>query len=399
MKHKHPIIIAKQLDGVVSKYLRLFLYVDEKGLEDIFEKQRIKISCPMRTNDATEAVAQNEFSQGEDVRDYGYICLSSVHDSPAMWGYYANRSRGACVVLDFPIYEHNDHQYRILKNGIDRLEPWVTWIEKIQYKPNRAKAKIKYFGTDEPNFELLTTKSKDWEHEQEYRIFYYLRNIAPCNIEISENKEGKSVVYYDTSILENITGVILGVNYAGSISDFLAKIKHARHEHELKGGYPQFYPIKDIPVIRASFDNIKFRYKIPIDEKRMPLIDDAFINQEFNKLLSVTWHTFRTHSGEAIWIAKKPLNVDGYHATIKVLNTEHEFVIFDSFEEAGTDCTLFVRKTFDNTERFFKVHTISQDNLNNLFKKAKASESAYQAYLLTNKGPIDRPILPRDFVL
>ena len=399
MKHKQPIVIAKQLDGVVSKYLRLFLYVDEKGLEDIFERQRIKISCPMRTNDATEAVAQNEFSQGEDVRECGYICMSSVHDSPAMWGYYANRSRGACVVFDFPIYEHNDHQYRILKNGIDRLEPWVTWIEKIQYKSNRAKSKIKYFETDKPNFELLTTKSKDWEHEQEYRLFYYLRHISPYNIEISENMEGRSVIYYDTSILENITGVILGVNYAGSISDFLAKIKHARHEHESKGGYPQFYPIKDIPVIRASFDNIKFRYKIPIDEKRMPLIDDAFINQEFDKLLSVTWHSFRTHSGEAICIANKPINVDGYCANAQVLNTEHEFVIFDSFTKPLTDCALFIRKTFDNTERFFQVHTISQDKLNELFIQAKASERAYKSSLFAQPRSTGRVNIPPGYDL
>lgn len=394
MKHKQPIIIAKQLDGVVSKYLRLFLYVDEKGLEDIFERQRIKISCPMRTNDATEAVGQNESAQSEEVRDYGYICLSSVHDSPAMWGYYANRSRGACVVFDFPIYEHNNHQYRILKNGIDRLEPWVTWIEKIQYKLERANAKIEYLGKDEPNFELLTTKSKDWEHEQEYRIFYYLRNIAPSNIEISEGKDGKSVVYYDSSILENITGVVLGVNYAGSITDFHSKIKHARHEQELKGGYPQFYPVKDIPVIKASFDNKKFSYKIPIDEKRIPLIEEAFINQEFDKLLSVTWHSFRTHSGEAICIAKKPINVDGYCANAQVLNTEHEFVIFDSFTKPLTDCTLFVRKNFENGERFFQVRSISQEKLNELFLQAKASERAYQLSLFSKRPSTRRVIMP-----
>ena len=119
----NPLIAYQSEDGNISgSCLRLFMYVDEVALENIIRQERLRVSCPWRTNDVTEGVYAGEYSQNEDTKKYGYLCFSAVCNSPAMWGYYANRGRGACLVFDFDVRPLKNGEYEVLKHGLSCVE-------------------------------------------------------------------------------------------------------------------------------------------------------------------------------------------------------------------------------------------------------------------------------------
>ena len=77
--------------------LTLYLYASLDSLLKILETGKLKVSLPWGTNDITEGVPRNEQVRNHQTEAYGYICLSDNCTSPAMWGYYADRGRGACL--------------------------------------------------------------------------------------------------------------------------------------------------------------------------------------------------------------------------------------------------------------------------------------------------------------
>ena len=278
-----------------GEYMRLFLYVDETGLEDIIANQRIKLSCAWRTNDATEAVAQNETQRSDKVNEVGYICLSAICDSPAMWGYYADRARGACLVFDFHVRQRNcGHQYQILKNGVTRCSP-PYWIQRIKYTDKRRKrfvsTKDSFSSGKEDNFDLLTTKSKDWKHEHEYRIFYNLQQLDVNDVEIIKDTGKIGAVYYVREILENLSGIILGVNASMTPQEVLTKIKRVPIEHEkIPDHTPKAYMhTNEIQVVRAKLHPTNFAYDIDSGYKQISIRHEDFINSYFPRLLKARW--------------------------------------------------------------------------------------------------------------
>lgn len=369
---KGTTLFYKELDGTRTLYIRLFLYVKEDGLEDIIKNQRIRISCPARTNDITEGVAQSEFIQREDIRQYGYICLSAAHNSPCMWGYYADRSRGACIVFDFPIHKHNDYQFRILKNGIDKPGLGATWLERIKYCRYRAKGDALIFGFKEQNFELLTRKSIDWKHEKEYRVFYNLNKIDADNIDIINENNMNHVIYYDNNIVENISGIILGVNYPGAVSDVESKIKVAKTHYVSNKADNNAYHLNNIKIIKALFSKKEFNFNIPVDHHNIPLIEDQFINQEWQKLFEVDWYAYNTNLIDPTAIAKHHLNQDGYACVIDIIGKRRNLAIFDSYGNDEKYYALFEYAS-EASPLFYEVHTIRQDKLKELYEHAKAS--------------------------
>jgi hypothetical protein len=81
---------------------------------------------------------------------YGVVCYSTNEHNILMWSHYADNHKGMCLVFDVP-------------NPIDKYLFKVNYLEDL---PN-----IKY---DMKEFlpeirKIITTKSKDWEYEQEYR--------------------------------------------------------------------------------------------------------------------------------------------------------------------------------------------------------------------------------------
>ena len=198
------------------RYKTLYLYTSLEGLLKIIETGKLKVSLPWGTNDITEGIPKNEQQRHYQTESYGYICMSDICSSPAMWGYYAERGRGACLVMDIFWIEHQS-----------QADTWVTqnpekWTEQL---PGKI-VKVKYEAT-RPDFktpeDILRYKSPDWKHESEYR---YIIKLADCEFsKIIDTNHGKQGQYYVRDLTQYMKGIILGPNCELQPSDISQLVK------------------------------------------------------------------------------------------------------------------------------------------------------------------------------
>ena len=244
-----------------AETLKLCLYVGEQALMQIVDKQRLRLSCPWRTNDITECVAQAETYQTNIIKNFGYICLSSVWDSPKMWGLYAERSRGACLIFEFEVIKLDEETYEILENGKSALNNRLL-IRKVRYSDIRAK------GGD---IDILFRKSTTWSDEHEYRILFNLASVFSGEIETTQTSDGMRIDYYHSELLRNLRVIALGpkcrYNEVEIRSLLDSKLKDSR-KISCKSKYLgnincELWPvISRCEVNRAEFDGEMFNYKV-----------------------------------------------------------------------------------------------------------------------------------------
>ena len=120
-----------------------------------------------------DLVMKAESNRYEHYRDGAWVCsLSKVNNSLLMWSYYSNH-RGICIGLDM------ERTRKCLSNILCSI--YIGALEfDVQYKEiiNRPD----YFNKYEDYFRYqLSTKAKEWEHEQEVRLV--LINPTPVIIQ------------------------------------------------------------------------------------------------------------------------------------------------------------------------------------------------------------------------
>lgn len=323
-------------DYVQETYLRLYLYVTEKGLRNIIKEQKIRLSCPWRTNDITEGVAQGEQAQNEWIKSYGYVCFSAVCDSPSMWGYYADKGRGACLVFDFPVCQRNEEDnsgkehFLILRHGL--LSPNAKGLHKIKYQQDRL-PQMKNSG----DVAVLLTKSLDWQHENEYRILYRLSDVMDT-MSYNDSETGRTE-YYDATLLEYLSGIVLGPRCILNIAEVETEIVHSgkliTSEEQIKyfpsqseqiwRKYLSNLGLSKAKIIRAELDLITFAYNVPVTEikaKKDGLVSNVIIN-----LLNIEqWYKPAIDGEQEYSLHHTWLMTDEFHA--------HEWHAYGPYQQA-----------------------------------------------------------------
>ena len=111
-----------------------------------------------------DLIMKAEANRYENYRNDTWLCsLSKVNDSLLMWSYYSNH-QGVCIGLDME--KTRKRLSNILcSNFIGALEFDVQYKQIIE-KPDYFKYKN---GFDLLKYQL-STKAKEWEHEQEVRL-------------------------------------------------------------------------------------------------------------------------------------------------------------------------------------------------------------------------------------
>lgn len=215
--------------------LTLYLYASLDGLLKILEKGKLKVSLPWGTNDITEGVPRNEQMRNYQTEAYGYICLSDNCTSPAMWGYYADRGRGACLVFRLPWINHygGTGKWKIA-NPVVRGKFLPGLLAKVIYGKNRCD-----FTSAE---KLLCCKSEDWKHESEYRYIIKLTDTELGGI--IDTMYGKQGQYFISDFVRYLTGIILGPHCQ------LQPIDICKHLTKYAG---QTYISPDTEVVKAKF--------------------------------------------------------------------------------------------------------------------------------------------------
>lgn len=170
--------------------MKVYHFINEKfGLQAI-EKQRLKASTLDDLNDPFELFSIDmssslEFREALRVYRSGLayktyiICTSKSWKSPLLWSHYADRHKGMALEFEVP----------------------NEMLHHIKYQKSRIKideARIKNGVTTQ--IRLLTTKYKEWEYEDEARMFVHSEEIK---------FEGNLPFYYFNQNLK-LTSVILG---------------------------------------------------------------------------------------------------------------------------------------------------------------------------------------------
>ncbi len=131
------------------------------GLEGI-EKRRIKISRLTELNDPFEFLgadlSDREFrrvltkTKKRMSESKGLLCFSATWKNPVLWGHYADKHQGLCLGFEIP-------------NHV---------VGKVNYVD--ARLPVPKSIDDEFMHQLLFTKFRHWEYEDEYRIYSQLND-------------------------------------------------------------------------------------------------------------------------------------------------------------------------------------------------------------------------------
>ena len=144
----------------------------------------------------------------ENHRNNTWICcFSKVYDSLLMWAYY-NAHKGICIGLN------QDAVLESCNKGY--FGTFFPFFEEVQYKDILDKSD--FFKDNMAWFNILATKAKDWEHEQEVRIIAegpaWVNAVRDVPQEFREEEiiDGKEVRYYPKLSADCFESIYLGLN-------------------------------------------------------------------------------------------------------------------------------------------------------------------------------------------
>lgn len=155
----------------------------------------------------------------ENLRNSTWICcMSKVYDSLLMWAYY-NNHKGICIGLD---------KEALLKScNYKYFGLMFPFAEEVKYKDMLPKPD--YFKDHPSWIDLLTTKAKAWEHEQEVRLitkdpaWVHAGQDIPKELYDDEVIDGKEIRHYPLLAADCFESVYLGVNIMPRNKDAIIK--------------------------------------------------------------------------------------------------------------------------------------------------------------------------------
>lgn len=102
-------------------------------------------------------------------------------DIPAMWGHYADKGKGVCLVIDKEKFINSlEDNKNIIKHK--KISYTNSFSPEIFYKSTK---KDEFYFTDRCIKDIFFKKTTDWAYEQEYRVIAYApeqKNRLSCNL-------------------------------------------------------------------------------------------------------------------------------------------------------------------------------------------------------------------------
>lgn len=143
------------------------------------------------------------------------FCLTERNDNHLMWSHYAANHQG------FVIGFNSEHPCFNERRGPHDEFRHLKKVEYRNIRPNQAK--------DYSVVDVLLTKSKEWEHEQEWRIFRMAKDADEV-----KDPDAPYPVYLFRFPPEAIVEVILGRNMSEENREgILSIVKNSSHLHHV----------------------------------------------------------------------------------------------------------------------------------------------------------------------
>ena len=184
----------------------------------------------------------------ENLRNSSWVCsLSKVHDSLLMWTYYGDH-KGVCIGLDM------EKARKSLSMTPCRIIIGATELE-VQYRD--VVKKPDYFHDAKDLFHyLLSTKAKDWEHEQEVRLVLedpsptiMVLPYKPKRKEVVDWKEVRAYPHLGGECFDSLyLGIKIGKEEKERIIDVARKCNPSIKIYQMTVD-PEAFRLKGVPVI------------------------------------------------------------------------------------------------------------------------------------------------------
>lgn len=128
---------------------------------EIFRSGRNKAIVAACKREIVDASNKNDEKTWKRVRtsQLGVSCLSACNDNLLMWSHYADRGRGICL-------EFNHQSIQSL------FAPLMREVQYTKIPPDADSINL-WQGNVASFLNMLSYKSKDWQHEQEMRLFIF----------------------------------------------------------------------------------------------------------------------------------------------------------------------------------------------------------------------------------
>jgi len=179
------------LDDLRNRRLKIARFDD---LNDPFELKAVNLCDPVHAG-AFDGIEELNFEgfNAEMSRRYGVLCFSENKSDVLQWAHYADRHKGICLGFD---------------------------VSASQGKFGRVKYKTTRFPFPEkPDvdflWKLLSTKSKVWAYEREWRVFLNLKDS------VWNEGAGRMLYFADFGPELVLKDVILGAACKTSVSEVL----------------------------------------------------------------------------------------------------------------------------------------------------------------------------------
>ena len=183
------------LDDLRNRRLKIAQFDD---LNDPFELKSVNLCDPVHADafDGIEALDFESFKATVCQR-FGVLCFSEKKTDLLQWAHYAERHKGICLGFD---------------------------VSKSQGKFGRVQYVTERFPFPEKldvdfSWRLLSTKSKAWEYEKEWRVFLELKEG------IWNEGAGRVLYFADFGPELVLQEVILGASNKTSIDDILQVLR------------------------------------------------------------------------------------------------------------------------------------------------------------------------------
>jgi hypothetical protein len=184
-------------------------------LNDPFELKSVNLCNPVHAQ-AFDGTDKHEGFKAEMARLYGVLCLSEDKADVLQWAHYADRHKGICLGFDV--------------SGSEGKFGRVHYVAERFPFPKLP---------DEPfAWKLLSTKSKAWEYEKEWRVFLRL------NDKTWNQSAGRDLYFADFGSELVLREVILGEANKNAASEVYDAIQ----------GYPEAVRVARMHLSCSKFE-------------------------------------------------------------------------------------------------------------------------------------------------
>ena len=153
MNHLYHFATAKfALDDLRNRRLKIAPLDD---LNDPFELKSVNL-CDHEHALAFDGTERFEGYKAGVARLYGVLCFSEAKTDLLQWAHYADRHKGICLGFD-------------VSGSKEKFRP-------VKYKTTRFPFPVPEKRDMEFSWNLLSTKSKAWAYEREWRVFLELKD-------------------------------------------------------------------------------------------------------------------------------------------------------------------------------------------------------------------------------